>query len=645
MSTVSSRSQGKKPSVPPPPPPPPRQQDIEEDSDELEELEEMAGPSTSPPIVVEARSDYNKAKINPPEVFKGERGKLKTFITQCNLYIYFNEGEFPNEERKIMFIVSYLRGTAYAWIEDRLGNYLIRGKDSPHRRLFNSINHFYDDFRMVFGDVDEKRTAERELKALKQKTSAADYSAHFQRISAHLAWGDEALLATYYDGLKDLVKDEIIRKENQPTTLSAMIEASIKIDNRLFERQLQKKGGSYRINQNQSNQSKKRHDPYGPQPMELDRIQAAPRNFKKKDGKCFNCGKPGHYANKCRYPKKQNISRIKVKGPTVQLAMIRAGPSKETENTNKEESEEEDDLIDLTDTVTTGGRTRFHPNRDTRERRRKAQWDTTPSLPHREKGVAFISDKGIEEMIFGPNQIVRNLSAISKLLRDNPTVVWNSDHSTHWILPMNLCNVTRCKLWEHKQVRDPGDPSWDFHPDHPDRLLNTQIRRVLLIPRVRSNTHHVHHKHLPRSECRAHDCTHFQHRHPELENFITNELEELDSTSSEPEDYPSAPGELKEYPSVSEQESDCSSDSAESVEPIESATRIKEFASDISKCINDMHPDHDGILPERCIDFTCRTHPNGRRNLRRLRKHLDAAVDFISANEPEDESEKEEDQQ
>jgi hypothetical protein len=130
---------------------------------------------------------------------------------------------------------------------------------------------------MTFGNVDEKRIAERELKALKQHTYAQDYSAHLIRISAHLNWGDEALLAKYYDGLKEDIKDEISRKEDEPEDLYAMIELSIKIDNRLFERKLQKKGsGSYRSNGRRPNTSVRRVDPYGPQTMELDKIQSAP---------------------------------------------------------------------------------------------------------------------------------------------------------------------------------------------------------------------------------------------------------------------------------------------------------------------------------------------------------------------------------
>jgi hypothetical protein len=106
MSTVSSRSvrQGKQSVKQQPLPPGPPEVSKEEerlalatssqqqattppdddDSSSSEEDEPMAEQSTAPATAnpnITVSDDRNRAKINPPEVFKGERGKLKTFIT------------------------------------------------------------------------------------------------------------------------------------------------------------------------------------------------------------------------------------------------------------------------------------------------------------------------------------------------------------------------------------------------------------------------------------------------------------------------------------------------------------------------------------------------------------------------------------
>jgi hypothetical protein len=54
-------------------------------------------------------------------------------------------------------------------------------------------------------------------------------------------WGEKALMAQYYKGLKNIVKDEIARSD-RPDDLEDTIKIVIRIDNRIYERVLEKKG-------------------------------------------------------------------------------------------------------------------------------------------------------------------------------------------------------------------------------------------------------------------------------------------------------------------------------------------------------------------------------------------------------------------
>lgn len=601
MSTISARSQGKRPAqVPPVPPPPPSQKPRttkpEYSSDEEEEatMEPQVTPSSSSSRI-ETHDDRNKAKVNPPETFKGERGKLKTFITQCNLYMYWNRAEFGTAEKRVMFVISYMRGTAYAWIEDRLNEYLMDPTKYDERTLFTNYPYFLRQLNMIFGNIDEKRIAERELKTLRQHTSAADYSAHFQRIAAHLNWGSEALLSRYYDGLKEDIKDEISRKENQPDSLFDMIEISIKIDNRLFERKLQKRGqASYRSNNHtRPNTSARRVDPYGPMPMELDKLQTGPRNFKRKGqgraqdgaqkGNCYNCGKSGHYANKCRQPKRNNghfarnhdaghVNMIQSKG---HVAMISSS--------------------------------------------------------------AFRTSSAIPKAEWGPNQAEaqQNLSAATRIVIQDPSVKSNATHKHHWILPMNWCESPDCNYWEHKHSYDKGEEDWIFHPFHEYEICPTQLRRVMLIPDIRTKHEHVHHGHLPMNWCASDSCYLVQHQMILEANDWGSEsiISELALNQSDQE-------EVEEKESNEDEESSSDDEDAEY-----STFRINRFIKDVTRAIDQDHPHHKGINPDACIDFSCPHHPHGRRNLRRLRQRLDVAVNTKQANGWFKRSENEEDQQ
>jgi hypothetical protein len=608
MSTVSSRSQGssgKRPIAPrvPPPPPPPQESSAEEseghDESDNEPMAGNSGPSASAavqPTQMVVQDDRNKAKINPPEPFKGERGKLKTFLTQASLYIYWNSSEFPNDEKKIMFIISYMRGTAYAWIEDRLAGYLINPDTHTDRLVFTNYSRFLTNITTVFGNVDEKRIAERELKVLKQRTSAADYSAHFQRICAHLNWGEEALTAAYYDGLKDDIKDEIARKEDPPNDLSTMIETSIKIDNRLFERKLQKKGGSFRGHSGQHPQKGKNPDPYGPMPMELGKIQSAPKQFRRsggQKGKCFNCGKPGHYANKCRSPKKQNEFTERTRGG--HLNAVNSGQ-------------------------------RFSNTRDNREKRRfdsqqPAHLAMIRAGPSRDRPRTLmrVTEEGLKELTYGPNQVHQNPHAAEDAVRTRPNVLSDSNDRLHHVIPMSWCTAEHCHLWEHSDKLDPGMESWGFAPNHDREITNTQLRQVLKMDKVKSEQTHVHHHHIPRSECDAKGCTYPQHQVPAFDSLYV-ESEGPGKEVKEPLDLNDASWYPQEFRKAS--------------------IRLDKFVSEILLASQRAKSGHHIIHPKACIDWKCERHPTGGVQLLRFMEKLDKAIEQVQSDaESEEEDE------
>ncbi len=71
--------------------------------------------------------------------------------------------------------------------------------------------------------------------------SAAKYAAEFQRIAALTDWDDDALVSQYYWGLNETIKDEIARMD-RPEELQNMIDTSINIDSRQWERRMERTG-------------------------------------------------------------------------------------------------------------------------------------------------------------------------------------------------------------------------------------------------------------------------------------------------------------------------------------------------------------------------------------------------------------------
>jgi Retrotransposon gag protein len=165
----------------------------------------------------EARAGNAKGiKIEPPEKFDGKRSQLRSFLTHAKLYLTFKEHQFPTEAKKVLAIAAFLKGQAFEWFEPRMRDYLEKdydNRDAATDELFNSYENFAKELASVFGEVDEKRSAERELRMLKQTGSAKQYATEFRRITAKLNRDEESLMSDFYAGLKPFIKTEFALRE------------------------------------------------------------------------------------------------------------------------------------------------------------------------------------------------------------------------------------------------------------------------------------------------------------------------------------------------------------------------------------------------------------------------------------------------
>lgn len=276
----------------------------------------------APPMVSELRETL---RVKLPDTYSGNRKDLEVFLLQVELYSHFNDEKFPTNESYALWTSSYLRGEALRWVEPFLKDYFLHedtcGAMITTKNMFRSWKGFKKEIRRMFGDIDEVKTAEDHLYNLKQTGSALTYATEFQRHGNQTNWDTNALLSHYKRGLKSHVRMELARMEHQPKDMVSLIEHTVRIDNRLYEFQKEKRtyDGPKKYNKYRKNEGRRRdshpRDNRWSDPMELDATfkPGRPRDPKKdrqfKERLCFNCDKPGHIARDCRQPKKGNGGR------------------------------------------------------------------------------------------------------------------------------------------------------------------------------------------------------------------------------------------------------------------------------------------------------------------------------------------------
>jgi hypothetical protein len=170
-------------------------------------------------------------KAKEPDTFDGsDPKKLNNFILLCSLY-FRSSSSYDEDEAKVTFALSFLRGTALEFFEPSL----LSPDDVPD--WLEDWSVFVNTLRTNFGPLDPTADAEDSLDNLKMRENQRilKYNVDFTRLAIQTGWTDGVLRHRYYAGLAERIKD-VMGQQGKPATLAAMKVLAHSIDARYWER-------------------------------------------------------------------------------------------------------------------------------------------------------------------------------------------------------------------------------------------------------------------------------------------------------------------------------------------------------------------------------------------------------------------------
>src|SRR5436190_3263843 len=251
-------------------------------------------------IPAQARRD---PKIpNPPE-FSGKVSEFRNFMAQCTLTFHMCPNTYVTDEQKVLFIISLFRGSALTWARDI--------PEQPDHHLRKDYSAFKKALSNLYLDRNLKAASEDKLSRLCQTKSAAAYAVEFQSTVAPLGLNDDAECLFFYLGLKPEIKDDLATV-GRATTLTALIDQVVGIDQRKHQRRLEEKKSNPSSSTSPSGSRDSKSKPQNPASANLvsqsnssnsgkphGPLTDAEKARRKQKGRCVYCADPAHVWANC----------------------------------------------------------------------------------------------------------------------------------------------------------------------------------------------------------------------------------------------------------------------------------------------------------------------------------------------------------
>jgi hypothetical protein len=185
-----------------------------------------------------SRLNKSEPKLPDAPVFKGDRTELLPFLSKCQWKFEGQPSQFENDRAKVLYAGTRLEGIPFTWFQPLIKSWPAGGPSEQAPSEICSWEAFKTSLTSIYGDPNLAATADREIRALKQTGSVAEYAAKFESKKQYLSWNDSAYRDQFYFNLDRDIKDTIA-PFGKPETFKGLKELAIRLDARKEERRLE----------------------------------------------------------------------------------------------------------------------------------------------------------------------------------------------------------------------------------------------------------------------------------------------------------------------------------------------------------------------------------------------------------------------